>query len=177
MLTCRRGEWAERARYLATQARDDAPHYEHSEVGFNYRMSNLLAAVGRGQLRELDSRVQSRRRINAWYRESLRHVPGIDLMPDAFTGRPSWWLTCITVDPERFGATRDDIRLHLESHDIESRPTWKPMHLQRAFVGCRTRGGEVAEVIFERGLCLPSGSGLDENQVARISQLVRSTPR
>lgn len=178
MLITPRADWAARARHLATQARDDAVHYEHSEVGYNYRMSNLLAAVGRGQLRELEARVGSRRRINTWYREGLAGVPGVDLMPDSSTGRPSWWLTCITIVPDEFGATRDDIRRHLELHDIESRPTWKPMHLQPAFDRCQIpRGGEVAEGIFERGLCLPSGSSLDRAQVERIIDLVRSTPR
>jgi pyridoxal phosphate-dependent aminotransferase EpsN len=176
MLVTSREDWARQARHLATQARDDAPHYEHSEVGYNYRMSNLLAALGRGQLLELPQRVAQRRLINGWYREVLAEVPGLDFMPEDPHGRPTWWLTCLTVDPERFGATREDIRRRLESRDIECRPTWKPMHLQPVYKGCAARGGAVAEDIFARGLCLPSGSALEPAQVEMIGELVLSTP-
>ncbi len=157
MLVSRRKDWIDRARFLATQARDPAPHYQHSAIGHNYRLSNLLAAVGRGQLRVLDERVAARRATNAFYREALGGLPGVDFLPEAPAGRSNGWLTCVTVDPARFGATREDVRLRLEGLDIESRPVWKPMHLQPIFAGCRAIGGSVAEELFERGLCLPSG--------------------
>lgn len=172
MLVSDRKEWIDRARFLSTQARDPAPHYEHSHIGFNYRMSNLLAAVGRGQLRVLEERVAQRRSNNAFYRQAL-NVPGIEFMPEASYGRSNGWLTCVTVDPKRFGAGREDIRLHLEKQDIESRPVWKPMHLQPVFKACRMRGGEVANELFERGLCLPSGSSLTAAQRERVAAEVR----
>lgn len=159
---------AERARHLATQARQPAPHYEHEEVGFNYRMSNLLAALGRGQLRSLPAKLSRRRRINEIYRDAFQQVPGITFMPEAPYGRSSCWLTCMTIDASTFGADREQVRLHLESRDIESRPVWKPMHLQPAFRSCPVRGGRVAAALFERGLCLPSGSSLQQADQARV---------
>jgi dTDP-4-amino-4,6-dideoxygalactose transaminase len=177
MLVSRRSEITERARHLATQARDPAPHYQHSEVGYNYRLSNLLAAVGRGQLRSLPLKLARRRAINEQYRLALGHLPGIAFMPEAAYGRSNCWLTCITVRSGMFGATREDIRLHLESRNIESRPLWKPMHLQPAFKGSAMRGGTVAEDLFEHGLCLPSGSSLTaEQQAMVVAALKASTP-
>ncbi|CAN5162980.1 aminotransferase class I/II-fold pyridoxal phosphate-dependent enzyme [soil metagenome] len=166
-----------RARFLATQARDPAPHYQHSELGYNYRMSNLLAAVGRAQLADLDDRVERRRAANACYQRSLGDLPGVSFMPEAPYGRSNRWLTCVTIDPHAFGATRDDVRVHLEKADIEARPVWKPMHLQPAFAGCRVVGGTVAEELFDRGLCLPSGSGLTDADLERVVDAFRSTPR
>jgi pyridoxal phosphate-dependent aminotransferase EpsN len=160
MLVSSRRDWIDLARQLSTQARDPAPHYQHSRIGYNYRLSNLLAAVGRGQLRLLPDRVAARRATNQAYREQLGQVPGIEFAPEASFGRATFWLTCLTVDPDRFGATREDIRVHLEKQDIEARPVWKPMHLQPVFAGCRVRGGAVAEELFAKGLCLPSGSSL-----------------
>src|SRR5262249_52707679 len=145
-------EAVERARFLASQARDPAPHYQHSVVGYNYRLSNVLAAIGSGQLRVLDDRVAARRRNFAFYREALGDLPGIQFMPEAEYGRSNRWLTCVTIDPARFGATREDVRLALEAEDIEARPVWKPLHLQPCFAGCRVRGGATAEGLFERGL-------------------------
>ena len=168
---------ADKARYWAAQARDPAPHYQHSELGYNYRMSNLLAAVGRAQLEVLPARVARRRAIHAWYREALAGEPGIDFMPQADYGTPSCWLTCITVDPVAFGATREDIRLALERCDIESRPVWKPMHMQPLYAGCRVRGGAVSEKLFEVGLCLPSGSRLTGADLERIAAAIRAVPR
>jgi dTDP-4-amino-4,6-dideoxygalactose transaminase len=168
MLVSKRTDWMTRARYLATQARDPAPHYQHSEIGFNYRMSNLLAAVGLGQLRNLDRRLVQRRDNNTYYRSQFASLPGIDVMPEATYGRSNCWLTCITVDPHRFGATREDLRQQLELGNIESRPVWKPMHMQPAFSGCSVRGGEVAARLFERGLCLPSGSSLTQKDRERV---------
>lgn len=165
------------ARFLATQARDPAPHYQHSHIGYNYRLSNLLAAVGRGQLRVLDDRIAARRAHNAWYREQLGDLPGIEFMPEAPYGTSNCWLTCITIDPAKFGADREQVRLHLESLEIESRPVWKPMHLQPVFSGCEVRGGAVAQDLFERGLCLPSGSSMTEEERARVVEAIRSLHR
>jgi dTDP-4-amino-4,6-dideoxygalactose transaminase len=168
MLVSRHTAWLARARYLAAQARDPAPHYQHSEVGYNYRMSNLLAAVGLGQLRNLDRRLAQRRENNEYYRRHFASLTGIEVMPEASYGRSNCWLTCITVDPRRFGATREDLRQQLELANIESRPVWKPMHLQPVFDGCRVRGGAVSEKLFERGLCLPSGSSLTPQDRERV---------
>jgi dTDP-4-amino-4,6-dideoxygalactose transaminase len=176
MLVSRRSELVARARYLSTQAREPAPHYQHSEIGYNYRLSNLLAALGRGQLQTLDERIE-RRRMNARvYREQLGGLPGITFMPEAPYGKSNGWLTCVTIDRVPFGAAREDVRLHLESLDIESRPVWKPMHLQPAFADCRCRGGAVAADLFDRGLCLPSGSNLGDADRDRVVRAVCSTP-
>lgn len=167
----------ERARFLATQARDPAPHYQHSTIGYNYRMSNILAAIGRGQLKVLPDRIHARRRNFEYYRRALGDLPGIAFMPEAPYGRATRWLTCLTVDPSAFGATREEIRLALEAANIEARPVWKPLHLQPVFAECRTRGGRVAETIFEHGLCLPSGSNLTESDLERIVAIIRRLHR
>ena len=162
------GDWAERARFLATQARDPAPHYQHSEIGYNYRMSNLLAALGRSQLADLERRVDVKRRHNAAYRESLGDLPGVQFMPEAAGSRSTFWLTCLTIDPELAGTDREEVRLHLESLDIESRPAWKPMHLQPVFADCKVYGGDVSARLFANGLCLPSGSSMSEEDRQRV---------
>ncbi len=167
----------ERARFLATQARDPAPHYQHSTIGYNYRLSNLLAAVGRGQLSHLEERVAARRGHYAQYEAGLGDLPGIQFMPEAPWGRANRWLTCLTIDPAEFGTDRETVRLHLAEHDVEARPVWKPMHLQPVFEGCRTIGGAVAADLFERGLCLPSGSALEADDIARVIEVVRALPR
>ena len=165
MLVSRNADWIAHARKLSTQAREIAPHYEHTEIGFNYRLSNLLAAVGRAQLAVLPERIEARRRINRRYRELL---PEVEFMPEAGYGTSNCWLTCILVDnPER-------IRRALEAEDIESRPLWKPMHLQPVFRGAPVYGGTVAASLFERGLCLPSGSALADDDQRRIVEIVRS---
>jgi dTDP-4-amino-4,6-dideoxygalactose transaminase len=169
MLVSDRREVVERARHLATQARDPAPHYEHSEVGFNYRLSNLLAAVGRGQLRRLPDMVQRRHEINRRYRKALSDVPGIDFMPELAGSDPNDWLTVVTLDAQKYGASPEEVRKHLEHLDIEARPAWKPMHLQPSFAGSPVRGGAVAEEIFRTGLCLPSGSGMSDDDVDRVA--------
>jgi len=162
----------EQARFLATQARDKAPHYQHSTIGYNYRLSNLLAAVGRAQLKVLPERIVARRRNFEQYKRLLGKMPGIHFMPEAQYGSCTRWLTCITIDPEAFGASRDEVRLALEAENIEARPVWKPLHLQPVFQGFRSRGGEVAEDIFIHGLCLPSGSGLSEEDINRVVKVV-----
>jgi dTDP-4-amino-4,6-dideoxygalactose transaminase len=161
------------ARKLATQARDPAPHYEHSEIGFNYRLSNVLAAIGRGQLRLLEERVRARRGNFEYYREALGDLPGLEFMPEAPWGRHTRWLTTLTFDPAAFGADREAIRLALEVENIEARPVWKPMHLQPVFAGCELIGGGVADEVFDRGLCLPSGSNLTTNDLDRVIAVVR----
>jgi len=167
----------ERARFLATQAREPFPHYEHTTLGYNYRLSNLLAALGRGQLLGLDSRIERRRSIDTVYRTALADVPGIEFMPIAPYGEPNWWLSCITVDPQAFGADREQIRLALEAEDIESRPTWKPLHLQPVFEGTPTVGGSACATVFERGLCLPTGSALSAGDQTRVIEVLLSVVR
>ena len=164
MLVSNRREIVERARHLSTQARQPAAHYEHEEVGYNYRLSNLLAAVGRGQLATLDSKIARRREINAHYRRALAHLPGIRFMPEASYGSSNAWLTCITIDPDAFGVDRETVRQHLETRNIEARPVWKPMHMQPIFQNCDVRGGAAAAALFRDGLCLPSGSSLTKDQ-------------
>jgi len=175
MLVSRNAEWIEHARKLSTQAREIAPHYEHTEIGFNYRLSNLLAAVGRAQLAVLADRVAARRRINRRYRELLAGAPGISFMPEAGYGESNCWLTCITVDPAEAGTDRERIRLALETEDIESRPLWKPMHLQPVFAGAPAYGGEMSARLFERGLCLPSGSALTGADQRRVVDVLLAT--
>jgi pyridoxal phosphate-dependent aminotransferase EpsN len=177
MLVTNEKTWAERARFLATQARDPAPHYQHSTLGYNYRLSNLLAALGRGQLANLDERVRARRENFETYREALAQLPGVQFMPEADYGTSTRWLTCLTLDAAAFGATREDVRLHLESLDIEARPVWKPMHLQPLYEGCRIRGGAVSAKLFADGLCLPSGSNLTPADLERVLDGFRGTPR
>jgi len=167
----------DRARYLSTQARQPVVHYEHTDIGFNFRLSNLLAAVGRGQLRGLDERMARRRAINERYRAALAGLPGIDFMPYAPYGEPNYWLTCILVDPGAFGATHEDIRLALEALDIESRPTWKPLHLQPVYAEAPTVGGAVAASIYDRGLCLPSGSRLAVADLDRVTTTIGALAR
>jgi len=173
MLVSDDGELIAHARKLATQSRDPAPHYEHSEIGYNYRMSNVLAGIGRGQLQVLEERVEARRRNFDFYQQTIGDLPGIDFMPEAPWGRHTRWLTVITIDPDEFGATREDIRLALEAENIEARPVWKPMHLQPVFHECEAVGGAVAEDLFEHGLCLPSGSNLSEDDLARVVEVVQ----
>jgi len=162
-----------KARFLATQAREAAAHYEHREIGFNYRMSNVLAAIGRGQLRVLPDRVEARRRNFRLYVEALRDLPGVSFMPEAPYGTANRWLTCVLIDPKSFGATREAVRLALERENIESRPLWKPMHMQPVFSGCRRLRGDVSASLFENGLCLPSGSALREDQRNRIVDRIK----
>ena len=167
----------EHARKLATQARDPAPHYQHSEIGYNYRLSNVLAAIGRGQLRVLADRVSVRRRNFERYVRLLGDLPGLQFMPEAPWGKSTRWLTCVTIDSDVFGADRDEIRVALEAENIEARPLWKPMHMQPVFAACEAVGGEVSRSLFERGLCLPSGSNLSEEDLTRVAEVIRSRAR
>jgi dTDP-4-amino-4,6-dideoxygalactose transaminase len=166
-------DWARRARWLSTQAREPAAHYEHREIGYNYRLSNLLAALGRSQLADLDRRVEVRREHNRFYREALGDLPGVSFMPEIVGGRSTFWLTCMLIDPVESGTDREQIRLHLESLDIEARPVWKPMHLQPVFAGCKVFGGSVSARLFDSGLCLPSGSTLGPAERDIVATAVR----
>jgi pyridoxal phosphate-dependent aminotransferase EpsN len=173
MLVSPDGGMISRARFLATQARDPAPHYQHSQIGYNYRLSNVLAGIGRGQLQVLEARVAARRRNCEFYQKAFADLPGIAFMPEADYGRCTRWLTCIMIDPEKFGADRETVRQALADQNIEARPVWKPLHLQPVFAGCECRGGRVAEEIFARGLCLPSGSSLSPDDLDRVVATVR----
>jgi dTDP-4-amino-4,6-dideoxygalactose transaminase len=186
------------ARFLSQQARDPFPHYEHTEIGYNYRMSNILAAIGRGQLQVLDERVKRRREIFQYYKNALGELPGVEFMPEPEWSYSNRWLTVVLITPQEFGADREQIRLALEEENIESRPVWKPMHLQPVFdcqpkrqeVGrlgscdaktgkkpkkryrARAVGGSVAEDLFNRGLCLPSGTALTDEDLDRVINVI-----
>lgn len=165
----------EKSRFLATQARDNAPHYEHSEIGYNYRMSNIVAGIGRGQMEVLDKHVALRRANYQFYKTRLAEFEGISFLEepnaDFFSNH---WLTCILIDPKKTnGVTREDIRLALEAENIESRPLWKPMHLQPVFKDCPFYGNDVSNELFKNGLCLPSGSNLTDEDKNRILYSIR----
>ena len=165
------------ARKLAAQARDAGPHYQHSEIGYNYRLSNVLAAVGVAQLQVLNDRVARRRGNFEFYEAALGGLPGLEFMPEAPWGMHTRWLTCITVDPGEFGVDREMLRLELEASGIEARPLWKPMHLQPVFGEYEVVGGEFSAGLFERGLCLPSGSNLTEGELDDVASCIRSVFR
>jgi dTDP-4-amino-4,6-dideoxygalactose transaminase len=174
MLVGRSAEHLDRARYLGTQARQPVPHYEHEDVGFNYRMSNLLAALGRGQLVNLPARVAARQAINARYRQALAEVDGLSFMPVADYGVPNHWLTVVTLDPDVLDVSPTDVLAGLLDAGIEARPAWKPMHMQPVFAGAEIRGGRVSRRVFTTGLCLPSGSALTVEQQDRVIAALRS---
>ncbi len=176
MLLAAHQPWIDRARHLATQAREPVRHYEHNEIGYNYRLSNLLAAVGRAQLADLERRVDARRAIQARYRAALGDLPGWSFMPEASFGRATFWLTCATIAPAAAGETRDDVIDRLAAVNIEARPVWKPLHLQPAFIAAQVHGGQIAEQLFRDGLCLPSGSGLTPRDQDRVIEVVRRSP-
>ncbi len=177
MLVAQKQEWVEKARFWSTQARDPGVSYHHTEIGHNYRMSNVLAAIGRGQLEVLDERVRQRRAVAFRYRDAFADLPGISLMPQADYGLHTNWLSCFLVDPEAFGASRDELLRALAALDIEARPLWKPMHLQPLYAECERYGGEVAERLFEQGLCLPSSSSLTPETQDLVIDVVRSVAR
>lgn len=163
-----------RARFLATQARDPAPHYQHSQLGYNYRMSNIVAAIGRAQLRVLPDRVEARRRIFRQYVDLLGDIPGLEFMPEAGYGKATRWLTCFTVDPEITGVSTERIRTELERNEIEARPVWKPLYLQPLFASAKSRINGTSERLFNEGLCVPSGSALQPHEVEKVAAIVRS---
>jgi pyridoxal phosphate-dependent aminotransferase EpsN len=171
-------EALEKARYWATQARDPAPHYEHSEVGYNYRMSNVLAGIGIGQLRALPSRIEARRAIFAKYTDALAHIEGVEFMPEADFGTSTRWLTALTVNPQQTKTTAANIIQTLSDVNIESRPVWKPMHLQPLFQDClyypHAEGHSVSDRLFAQGLCLPSGSSLSEDEQGRVIEVIKT---
>jgi dTDP-4-amino-4,6-dideoxygalactose transaminase len=167
----------EQARFLSQQARDPAPHYEHTQVGYNYRLSNVLAAIGRGQLSVLEERVRKKRWIYDRYRAALSGLPGIEFMPEAQYGKATRWLTVILIDPEAFGVDHEAVRLALEEQNVESRPVWKPMHLQPVFRGLPVRGGGVCEDFFQRGLCLPSGTAMTDEDQDRVIEIITTSAR
>ena len=178
MLVSDDAEGLEKARFWATQARDPAPHYQHSEMGYNYRMSNILAGIGRGQLRVLPERVEARRRIFERYRELLADEPAVTFMPEADFGRSTRWLTVMLLDPAICGKLKPaDLVRHLETYNIESRPLWKPLHLQPLFADVpyypHTPDRDVSAELFARGICLPSGSALTEEEQERVAAAVR----
>jgi dTDP-4-amino-4,6-dideoxygalactose transaminase len=162
--------YIDHARFLATQARDEAPHYQHSQIGYNYRMSNIVAGIGRGQMEVLEKRVTQRRANNQRYREFFGDVDGITFQTEPSSDYFSnYWLTAILIDPSKTGGiSREDVRLALEADNIEARPLWKPMHLQPVYEGAKFFGGGVCKQLFEQGLCLPSGSNLTEEEFERI---------
>ncbi len=176
-----------KAKYLATQAREDLPYYEHNEIGFNYRMSNIVAAIGRGQLMVIEQRVARRREIFEYYKKELSDIPGISFMPEPVWSRSNRWLTCMTIDEnftraqgegktssiKPFNFSTDFIRLSLERENIESRPFWKPMHLQPVFRNCPVYTKGVSERLFNTGLCLPSGTGMTEADLARVTACIK----
>jgi len=171
-LVTRREEWAHRARFWATQARDHGAAYQHTELGYNYRLSNVLAAIGRGQLQVLEKRVAQRRAVAFAYRDAFADLRGISLMPEASFGRHTYWLSAFLLNAQA-RVDRDGLLQALAANDIEARPVWKPMHLQPLHASCERVGGGVAEDIFRRGICLPSSSSLDEASQKRVIDVVR----
>lgn len=175
MLVSDNPEWTRRARHLATQARMPVAHYEHEEVGYNYRLSNLLAAVGRAQLETLDDRIACRQNVRAQYQEILASQSGLHFMPEPEYGKSNGWLTCLLVDEAAFGASRDELIKALGDDNIEARPVWKPMHLQPIFADAKCFGGEISARLFKDGICLPSGSDLSEHDIARVTNIISAT--
>lgn len=173
-LVCDTKEQASKTKFYATQARDNAPHYQHTEIGYNYRMSNICAGIGRGQMTILGSHLERRRSIHSYYLQELANLPGImvfDKPSNEF--HSNFWLTCILVDPKEAGFTREDVRLSMEAANIETRPLWKPMHLQPVFANVPYYGNGVAEHLFETGLCLPSGAGLTDEDLLRVVDVIK----
>jgi len=177
MLVSHNEAYVKKARFLATQAREPELHYEHKELGYNYRMSNLLAAVGRGQLEVIDDRVMSKRSIFNRYEKALSHIDGFTFMQEADYGKSNRWLTTLTVDKRKLGVSRNQMINALEKENIESRPVWKPMHMQPLYQNCEyvmSGDEDVSKKLFEEGLCLPSGSSLSESDQNRIIDIIFS---
>ena len=178
-LICPNEEKAKRALFYATQAREQAPHYQHEKIGYNYRMSNICAGIGRGQMFVLDAHVARRREIHDLYVKLLAGVKGVKVMcqPEGEGFDSNYWLTCITVEPEEAGFTRENVRLALDADNIESRPLWKPMHLQPVFKDAPYYGNGTSERLFEIGLCLPSGPTLTDEDIVRVSLVIKKLVR
>ncbi len=167
-------EAADRVRYLSTQARQPLAYYEHTEIGFNYRLSNICAALGRAQLLTLPERIARRREINARYRQLFADVDGVSLLEPVPEAASNYWLTCAVVDSATCSLTRDQIIATLEVADIESRPVWKPMHLQPVFADAPRRENGTSERLFEQGICLPSGSGMAQADLERVLRCIET---
>lgn len=177
-LICPNREAADRVTFYATQAREQAPHYQHEKIGYNYRLSNICAGIGRGQMQVLDEHIARRRAIHGLYSQGLGSISGIEVQQNPSTQfNSNFWLTTILIDPKQTGFDREQLRLRLEEENIESRPLWKPMHLQPVFASCPYYGGSVSEELFERGLCLPSGSALSDNEIAHVIEVIKSFTR
>ena len=173
-LVCRTAEEAKETKFYATQARDDAPHYQHTKIGYNYRMSNVCAGIGRGQMFVLDEHVARRRAIHALYTEGFKEVAGISVLQNPSADFDSnFWLTTILVESKQAGKTRETIRLALEADNIESRPLWKPMHLQPVYAEAPFYGSNISEELFDKGLCLPSGPTLTDEDIQRVIEVVK----
>jgi pyridoxal phosphate-dependent aminotransferase EpsN len=177
MLSSPRRDWVEKSRFWSQQARDPAVEYHHTELGYNYRLSNVLAGIGRGQLEVLDERVRQRREVAFRYRDAFNDLPGLTLMPQAPYGLNTNWLSCFLVDDEKLGATRDGLIAALGKLNIESRPLWKPMHLQPLYQALECLGGEVAADLYRRGICLPSSSSLPSEDQALVIETVHACAR
>ncbi|WP_407869423.1 DegT/DnrJ/EryC1/StrS family aminotransferase [Paenibacillus sp. P36] len=179
MLVSNEGEELNKARFLATQARDYAPHYQHSQTGYNYRMSNVLAGIGRAQLEVLEERVNARRAIFKRYVQELAHVPGIAFMPELPNTRSNRWLTVLTLDENEAGVSVDALLGALAEQNIEARPVWKPLHMQPLFEGVKfyphSDNEIISEQLFKRGLCLPSGSSLSEDEQMRVIACIKES--
>jgi len=173
MIVSRDKELINKIKFWATQAKDDAPHYQHTEMGYNYRMSNIVAAIARAQLKILGERVKKKRKIYSEYKKILGDLEAISFMPEAQYGCSNQWLTCVTVDKNRQKVTRDIIRKTLERNQVESRPLWKPMHLQPIFRRTECWGGTVSEELFRDGLCLPSGTSMAMQDIGKIGKIIR----
>lgn len=174
MLLADKGSWIDRARFLATQAREPVAHYEHRELGYNYRLSNVLAGLGLSQLDDLSRRIAAKRAHFEAYRAALGELPGVRFMPIEDPDAANYWLTCMTIDPVDGGSSRDAVIAALEAEDVEARPLWKPLHMQPVFQDCASIGGECAEGLFATGLCLPSGSALSEADRSKVIEGVRA---
>jgi len=174
MLLADKGSWIDRARFLATQAREPVAHYEHRELGYNYRLSNVLAGLGLSQLDDLSRRIAAKRAHFEAYRAALGELPGVRFMPIEYPDAANYWLTCMTIDPVDGGSSRDAVIAALEAADVEARPLWKPLHMQPVFQDCASIGGECAEGLFATGLCLPSGSALSEADRSKVIEGVRA---
>ena len=174
-LVCRTEEEAKRTKFFATQARDNAPHYQHSHIGYNYRMSNICAGIGRGQMYVLEEHIARRRAINQLYRTLLHDLPGITFHTNPNSDfNSNYWLTCIVIDPQEAGFTREELRLKMEEENIETRPLWKPMHLQPVFADCPYYGDNTEGRLFDDGLCLPSGPTLTDKDIERVAGVIRN---